>query len=60
MGELTAFLSTGMLVVPRHPPEGRFEPIKEPEDLERRREAIRATLTSRGLLAAEPRTAKPV
>jgi UTP--glucose-1-phosphate uridylyltransferase len=60
MGELTAFLPTGMLVVPRHPPEGRFEPIKEPEDLERRREAIRATLTSRGLLSAEPRTAKPV
>ncbi len=50
LGEVTAHLSTGLLVVPRHPPEGRFEPIKEPDDLERRRDAIRATLASRGVL----------
>ena len=50
LGEVTAHLPTGLLVVPRHPPEGRFEPIKEPEDLERRRDAIRATLASRGVL----------
>jgi UTP--glucose-1-phosphate uridylyltransferase len=50
LGEVTAHLPTGLLVVPRHPPEGRFEPIKEPEDLARRREAIRATLISRGVL----------
>jgi UTP--glucose-1-phosphate uridylyltransferase len=51
LGEVTAHLPTGLLVVPRHPPDGRFEPIKEPEDLEKRREGIRAILVSRGLLA---------
>jgi UTP--glucose-1-phosphate uridylyltransferase len=51
LGEVTAHLPTGLLVVPRHPPEGRFEPIKEPEDLERRREGIRAILASRGVVA---------
>ena len=51
LGEITAYLPTGLLVVPRHPPEGRFEPVKEPEDLEKRREEIRATLASRGVLA---------
>jgi UTP--glucose-1-phosphate uridylyltransferase len=60
MGELTAHLSTGLLVVPRHPPDGRFEPIKEPEDLARRRGAIRATLESRGVLPAEPTGGKSV
>ena len=50
LGELTAHLPTGVLVVPRHPPDGRFEAIKEPDDLEKRREAIRATLVSRGVL----------
>jgi UTP--glucose-1-phosphate uridylyltransferase len=54
LGEVTAYLPTGLLVVPRHPPEGRFEPIKEPEDLERRRDAIRAILSSRGVISADP------
>jgi hypothetical protein len=41
--------------VPRHPPDGRFEPIKEPDDLARRRQAIRATLVDRGLLGPDSR-----
>ena len=52
LGEVTAHLPSGLLVVPRHPPEGRFEPIKEPEDLERRRGAIREILGNRGVLPA--------
>jgi UTP--glucose-1-phosphate uridylyltransferase len=55
LGELTAHLPTGLLVVPRHPPDGRFEPIKEPDDLARRRQAIRATLVDRGLLGPDSR-----
>ncbi len=51
LGEVTAHLPTGLLVVPRHPPDGRFEPIKEPEDLERRREGIRTILASRQVVA---------
>jgi UTP--glucose-1-phosphate uridylyltransferase len=51
VGEVTAFLSTGLLVVPRHPPEGRFQPIKDPGDLEQRRDAIRVSLRERGVIA---------
>jgi UTP--glucose-1-phosphate uridylyltransferase len=50
LGQVTAFLPTGLLIVPRHPPHGRFEPIKDPADLEQRRAAIHATLTARGVI----------
>jgi UTP--glucose-1-phosphate uridylyltransferase len=50
VGQITAFLPTGLLVVPRHPPLGRFEPIKDPADLDQRRESIRANLLARGVL----------
>jgi UTP--glucose-1-phosphate uridylyltransferase len=50
VGQVTAFVPTGLVVVPRHPPLGRFEPIKDPGDLDRRRESIRANLVARGVL----------
>jgi UTP--glucose-1-phosphate uridylyltransferase len=50
VGEVTAFLPTGLLVVPRHPPESRFQPIKDPADLEHRRGAIRDILRARGVI----------
>jgi UTP--glucose-1-phosphate uridylyltransferase len=50
VGQVTAFVPTGLVVVPRHPPLGRFEPIKDPGDLDKRRESIRANLVARGVL----------
>ena len=50
VGQVTAYVPTGLVVVPRHPPLGRFEPIKDPGDLEKRRESIRANLVARGVL----------
>jgi hypothetical protein len=44
--ELSAFVPTTYLVVPRHGPRGRFFPIKLPEDLERSREALRTMLAA--------------
>ena len=52
LGEITAFLPTSLLVVPRHAPHGRFEPIKDPGDLERRRDSIRSSLAARGVIDA--------
>ena len=39
--ELSAFVPTTYLRVPRHGPRGRFFPIKTPEDLERSRHELR-------------------
>lgn len=52
LGQVTAFLPTSLLVVPRHGPESRFAPIKEPGDLERSRAHIRRTLELRGVVAS--------
>jgi UTP--glucose-1-phosphate uridylyltransferase len=50
VGELTAFLPTTFLVVPRHPPFGRFQPAKDPDELAASRDAIRDILSRRGVL----------
>ena len=50
VGQVTAFVPTALVVVPRHPPLGRFEPIKDPGDLDKRRDSIRANLVARGVL----------
>jgi UTP--glucose-1-phosphate uridylyltransferase len=47
VGELTAYLPTAFLRVPRSGPESRFFPVKRPEDLERGREALVAAWTAR-------------
>lgn len=44
--ELSSFVPTTYLVVPRHGPRGRFFPIKLPEDLERSRAALREMLAA--------------
>lgn len=44
--ELTSFLPTTYLEVPRSGPRGRFFPIKTPEDLEAAREPLRELLAS--------------
>lgn len=50
VGELTAFLPTAFLEVERHGPDGRFQPVKDPEELERRRAEITDLLRARGVL----------
>lgn len=50
VGQLTAFLPSRFVTVPRDGVEGRFQPAKEPAELERRRPAIRALLQARGVL----------
>lgn len=50
VGELTAFLPTRFLVVPRRGPEGRFQPVKDPAELVARRADIEALLSARGVL----------
>jgi hypothetical protein len=50
VGELTSFLPSTFLVVPRQPPAGRFQPAKDPQELERGRPAIRAILQKRGVI----------
>ena len=47
VGELTAFLPSHFLEVPR----GRFLPVKDPEELDARRDDIAALLRGRGLIA---------
>jgi UTP--glucose-1-phosphate uridylyltransferase len=44
--ELSAFVSTQFLQVPRHGHRSRFVPIKTPEDLERSREHLRELLAA--------------
>ncbi len=50
VGELTAFVPTRFLVVPRSGPLGRFQPVKDPDELSRRRPDIEALLRARGVL----------
>jgi len=50
VGELTAHLPTQFLEVPRHGPDGRFQPVKDPEELALRRADIAELLRSRGVL----------
>ena len=50
VGQLTAFLPTAFLRVERGGPDGRFQPAKDPEELERRRPEIRELLGARGVL----------
>jgi len=51
VGELTAFLPTQYLAVPRTGPGARFAPVKDPAELERRRADIRRELEARGIIA---------
>jgi len=46
VNELSAFLPTTYLVVPRHGPRSRFLPVKTPEDLERKRPLLRELLAT--------------
>jgi UTP--glucose-1-phosphate uridylyltransferase len=50
VGELSAFVSTTMLLVEGDGPDGRFQPVKTPEELERRQPMIQAILGARGIL----------
>jgi UTP--glucose-1-phosphate uridylyltransferase len=50
MGQVTAFLPSHFLKVDRDGPRGRFQPAKDPEELARRRDHIRAILQARGVL----------
>ncbi len=50
VGQLTAFLDTVFLRVERHGPDARFQPIKTPEDLQRRRKDNLIALKGRGIL----------
>ncbi len=50
VGQLTAFIPSCYLRVERAGPETRFQPVKDPEELEARRGAIRAGLEARGVL----------
>lgn len=44
MGEVTAFIDSAYLTVPREGPEGRFMPVKTPDDLDAMRPAVRVRL----------------
>ncbi|MCP3934059.1 MAG: hypothetical protein GY708_01670 [Actinomycetia bacterium] len=50
VGELSAFVPTTMVVVERDGVEGRFQPVKDPAELERRRPDIKEILEHRGIL----------
>jgi UTP--glucose-1-phosphate uridylyltransferase len=50
VGELTAFLPVHVLGVSREGPDGRFMPVKDPPELEARRNAIVELLERRGAL----------
>ena len=49
-GELSAFLKSQFLAVPREGARSRFLAIKRPEDLDANRDFLRATLRARGIL----------
>jgi UTP--glucose-1-phosphate uridylyltransferase len=49
-GELTSFLETRYLHVPRGGRQGRFQPVKDPDELERRRPTIEDVMRSRGVI----------
>ncbi len=50
LGELTSHLDTRFLHVDRDGHSSRFLPVKDADELERRRPAVRAVLASRGVL----------
>jgi len=50
VGELTALLTTHCIGVLREGDDGRFQPVKDPPDLDARRETIRQMLEARGSL----------
>jgi UTP--glucose-1-phosphate uridylyltransferase len=50
VGEITAFAPTQCLHVEREGPDGRFQPVKDPQELERRAPRIEAMLRGRGVL----------
>lgn len=50
IGELSAFVDTTMLLVERDGPDGRFQPVKDPAELEARRPEIARILSSRGIV----------
>ncbi len=50
LGELTSFLPTRFLTVPRTGPSSRFLPVKDAAELEARRAEIEAALRARGVL----------
>jgi UTP--glucose-1-phosphate uridylyltransferase len=50
VGELTAFLPTQCLHVDREGADGRFQPVKDPEELDRRAPRIESMLRGRGVL----------
>lgn len=50
VGQLTAFVPSAFLEVARSGTDGRFQPVKDPEELEARRPAIRELLAARGVL----------
>lgn len=50
VGQVSAFVPTHYLEVPREGVDGRFLPIKDPADLERRADAIRELMQARGVL----------
>lgn len=49
IGELSAFADTTMLLVERDGPDGRFQPVKDPAELEARRPEIARILAGRGI-----------
>lgn len=49
IGELSAFALTSMLLVPSGGPDGRFQPVKDPAELEARRAEIARILSGRGI-----------
>ncbi len=50
VGQLTAFVPSAFVRVPRDGEDGRFQPVKNPDELASRRDAIRAILRGRGVL----------
>ncbi len=50
VGELSAFMDTTMALVDSDGLDGRFQPVKDPAELERRRPAIREILEARRII----------
>jgi UTP--glucose-1-phosphate uridylyltransferase len=50
VGQLTAFLPSHFLEVPRNGPDGRFQPVKDPDELDARRANIEEILGARGVI----------
>ena len=50
VGQLTAFLPSHFLEVARNGPDGRFQPVKDPEEMDARRANIEEILRARGLI----------